>query len=89
MTPAASPSWPTPASSRILAHSRLVRHGLSGVELNHHAHSAADRRIIREYAAAFGLFMTGGSDFHGRYEPQLEGIGDILSDESGVMALCS
>jgi predicted metal-dependent phosphoesterase TrpH len=66
----------------------LKKHGLDGIELNHHSHSVLDKKTIREYASAYGLFMTGGSDFHGEYEPQVEGIGDILSDESGIEALC-
>jgi hypothetical protein len=47
-----------------------------------------DKKTIREYASAYGLFMTGGRDYHGEYEPLVEGIGDILSDESGIEALC-
>ncbi len=66
----------------------LVRRGLDGLECNHHAHSDADRRAIRKYAASYGLFLTGGSDYHGSYEPQTEGIGDVLSEKSGVEALC-
>lgn len=66
----------------------LVAHGLDGLELNHHANSAKDRAIIREYAEQYGLFLTGGSDHHGRYEPQPFGIGDFLSEESGVRAIC-
>jgi predicted metal-dependent phosphoesterase TrpH len=66
----------------------LVRHGLDGLECNHHSHSDADRRAVRDYANCYGLFQTGGSDYHGRYEPQKVGLGDILSEESGVEALC-
>lgn len=66
----------------------LVECGLDGLECNHHAHSEKDRETIKRYAELYGLFLTGGSDFHGIYEPQLEGIGDIISEESGVKALC-
>ena len=62
----------------------LAECGLDGLELNHHSHSEKDREIIRECAARHALFMTGGSDFHGKYEPQPFGIGDFLSDESGA-----
>lgn len=65
----------------------LKRVGLDGIELNHHTHSERDREIIRECALKHGLFMTGGSDYHGRFEPQPYVIGDFLSDESGVLAL--
>ncbi|SHI20250.1 hypothetical protein SAMN02745823_03362 [Sporobacter termitidis DSM 10068] len=67
----------------------LKRRGLDGLECNHHSHSAEDRLTIKKYAELYGLFMTGGSDYHGKYEPQEEGIGDVLSEESGVIALCS
>lgn len=67
---------------------QLVEIGLDGVELNHHTHGERDRIAIREIASAFKLFLTGGSDYHGRYEPQPYGIGDFLADESGVAAIC-
>jgi phosphoribosyl 1,2-cyclic phosphate 1,2-diphosphodiesterase len=66
----------------------LVDCGLDGLECNHHTHSERDRAAVKRYAEAFGLYLTGGSDYHGIYEPQLVGIGDILSEESGVKALC-
>lgn len=68
---------------------RLVEWGLAGLELNHYSNSAADKEKIREYARQYGLFLTGGSDYHGRYESGRCGVGDILSEESGVLALCS
>ena len=66
----------------------LARRGLDGLELNHHTNSPGDRALIRKYAEEYGLFLTGGSDYHGRYEPQPFGIGDFLSEESGVTAIC-
>lgn len=66
----------------------LVAAGLDGLELNHHANSAQDRAILRQLADVHRLFLTGGSDYHGRYEPQPFDIGDFLSDESGVKAIC-
>lgn len=66
----------------------LVRHGLEGLELNHPSNSATDKTIIREYAEQYGLFLTGGSDYHGKFErPEIE-IGDYLSEESGINAIC-
>ncbi len=67
---------------------QLVEHGLDGLELNHHANSVGDMEIIRSYAKEYDLFLTGGSDYHGAYEPQIFGIGDYLSEESGVRAIC-
>ena len=66
----------------------LVKTGLDGLELNHHTHSEKDRDTIFDYADRYKLFLTGGSDFHGKYEPQPYGIGDFLSEESGVEAIC-
>ena len=66
----------------------LIKHKLDGVELNHHTSDQASKVKIREYANSYGLFLTGGSDHHGKYEPQPFGIGDFLSAESGVKALC-
>ncbi|MCL2807991.1 MAG: PHP domain-containing protein [Coriobacteriia bacterium] len=65
----------------------LVKVGLDGIELNHHSHSAKDKSIIEQCAAEYGLFLTGGSDYHGRFEPQPFGIGDFVSHYSGVRAL--
>ena len=66
---------------------QLVELGLDGLELNHHSHSAVDRETIRKIASQYGLILTGGSDYHGRYESLQYGIGDILSDESGAAAI--
>ena len=66
----------------------LVREGLAGLELNHPANREKDRDVIREYARKYGLFLTGGSDFHGAYEPESPGLGCCISEESGVKAIC-
>lgn len=67
---------------------KLVQNGLDGLELYHHANSETDQRLLAEYARKYGLFLTGGSDYHGRYEPQNFGVGDIISHESGVVSIC-
>jgi len=67
---------------------KLVRCGLDGLELNHSANSGKDKDDIRAYAEEYGLFLTGGSDYHGKYENLSAGIGDFLSDESGVRMIC-
>lgn len=46
----------------------LVAAGLDGIEWNHPSHSAEDCEKAQKYADAYGLFLTGGSDFHGIYE---------------------
>ena len=68
--------------------SELVKIGLDGLELNHYANSEKDKEIIRDYANRYGLFLTGGSDYHGKYDSQLVNIGDFLSEESGAKAIC-
>ena len=67
----------------------FVKAGLDGLELNHHSHSDADRAIIREYAGKYDLFLTGGSDCHGRYEANSPEVGDYLAEESGFCRIFS
>lgn len=43
----------------------LVSCGLAGIEKYHHDHTAADEAHAQELAHRFGLFVTGGSDYHG------------------------
>jgi len=66
---------------------KLVEYGLDGLELNHHSHSQKDKDIIKNYAKQYNLFLTGGSDYHGQNEPKPFGIGDYLSEESGINAV--
>lgn len=42
--------------------------GLSGIEIHHPANTPRHRDEILELAKRYGLFCTGGSDFHGLYE---------------------
>lgn len=65
----------------------LVEAGLDGLELQHHANKEKDRAIIRQYAEQYHLFLTGGSDFHGRYEGVSVDVGDYIAEPSGVFAL--
>ena len=69
--------------------SELVELGLDGLELNHYAHGQDDKNTICDYAHRYRLFLTGGSDYHGRYAKATSNIGDFLSEESGVRAICS
>lgn len=62
----------------------LVKAGLDGLELNHHANSEKDKMIIREYANKYHLFLTGGSDCHGRYEQGSPEVGDYIAEQSGA-----
>jgi len=49
-----------------------------GIEYNHPSNSENDKIIIKAYARKFDLFLTGGSDFHGRYNEIKVEIGDYL-----------
>ena len=66
---------------------KLKEAGLDGLELHHFSHSEEDRETIRGLAGEYGLFLTGGSDFHGRYARYSFGVGDCLAEESGVRAV--
>ena len=65
----------------------LAEIGLDGLECIHHSHSDRDGETIRDYAGRYGLFLTGGSDYHGRYESRGYGIGGLVSEESGARAI--
>ncbi len=58
----------------------LVDVGLDGIELNL-AHNKPEKDIVKEIAKQHGLFLSGGSDFHGRYEANGIEIGDYLVPE--------
>lgn len=62
----------------------LVKAGLEGIEAHHPDHDADDVARAHELAEKFGLFVTGGSDFHGRYgAPENVGCCSIMADEAG------
>ncbi len=56
-------------SRQALSERRLAdlvsRHGLDGVEVDHHDHDPAARRELRRIADRLGLLATGSSDYHG------------------------
>lgn len=62
----------------------LVRHGLDGLELYHHANAEQDMKIIRDLAQQYQLLLTGGSDCHGLYEPKSPEVGDFLAEEKSA-----
>jgi predicted metal-dependent phosphoesterase TrpH len=63
---------------------KLVPFGLDGIELNHPGNSIKDIESIMEYSQKYNLILTGGSDFHGRFESQKIDIGDYLADKKAV-----
>ncbi len=60
--------------------SELVPMGLMGVEVYYPNHSAEETDFFAELAERFGLLVTGGSDFHGAINPEIQlgsGKGDL------------
>lgn len=58
----------------------LVDLGLDGIEALYSRHSVAERESYREIAARHRLLVTGGSDYHGTYKPDIgivTGLGDL------------
>ena len=62
----------------------LVAAGLEGIEAYHHAHTPEHERLAHELAREYGLFVTGGSDYHGRFGvPDHIGQYGISVEEAG------
>ena len=58
----------------------LAALGLDGVEAIYSRHSPEQRDAYSKIAARHGLLVTGGSDFHGSYKPDINivsGLGDL------------
>jgi predicted metal-dependent phosphoesterase TrpH len=54
--------------------------GLDGIEAVYSRHSVPERASYSEIAARHGLLITGGSDYHGSYKPDISiatGLGDL------------
>jgi predicted metal-dependent phosphoesterase TrpH len=54
--------------------------GLDGIEAIYSRHNSEQRTAYSEMAARHGLLVTGGSDFHGSYKPDIsivKGTGDL------------
>lgn len=64
--------------------SKLVNAGLKGIEYNHPSHDEKLRKRVEQEAERFGLFMTGGSDFHGAYEKTKTELGKYRAHESSL-----
>lgn len=62
----------------------LVEAGLQGIEAFHPDHTREDERHALGVAADRGLFVTGGSDYHGRYgRPERVGYRFVTLEEAG------
>jgi 3',5'-nucleoside bisphosphate phosphatase len=58
----------------------LTELGLDGIEAVYSRHSAAERTSYSQIAVRHGLVVTGGSDYHGTYKPDIDivtGLGDL------------
>lgn len=68
----------------------LATAGLVGLECYYGRYQPDERRHLAELASDLGLVATGGSDYHGRYKPDLEvgtGHGDLEVPESALTQL--
>lgn len=61
---------------------KLVLSGLDGIELNHPSHKEEDIQKVTKLCQEYSLFMTGGSDYHGRYERMSAPLGSKIAHES-------
>ena len=59
----------------------LVSNGLWGIEVNHHCHSEEDRKRIIKIAKENNLVLTGGTDFHGKYNEKNVELGEFICPE--------
>ena len=54
---------------------RLVELGLEGIEYHHHTQTPEREKAAIEAAKRYGLFLSGGSDFHGFYSEKALELG--------------
>jgi hypothetical protein len=59
---------------------KLLEFGLDGMEGEHPAHTEADKKIVRRECLTHALFYSGGSDFHGDFEPIRGSLGVTLDE---------
>ena len=53
----------------------MVSYGLKGIECVHPSNDEKARNKVKELANIYGLFLTGGSDYHGLYSAKGGTIG--------------
>lgn len=60
----------------------LIKCGLNGIEVYHSSHTKEEMMFYKGTCLEYGLFITGGSDFHGSNKPDVKlahGINDNLN----------
>jgi predicted metal-dependent phosphoesterase TrpH len=62
---------------------KLVKLGLAGIECWHHTQTPERERLVRDMAARYDLFLTGGSDFHGLYSDKPLSPGAFVTELRG------
>jgi 3',5'-nucleoside bisphosphate phosphatase len=70
--------------------SHLAELGLDGIEAIYSRHTLGQRSLYSNLAERVGLLITGGSDYHGTYKPDINivtGLGDLRVPYSLVRAL--
>ena len=68
----------------------LAADGLDGMECEYGRYTPELRAWLRAMAEGFGLAVTGGSDYHGRYKPDIalgSGTGDLAVPDELLDAL--
>lgn len=65
---------------------RLVRAGLDGIECFHSTHTERESAMYLTYAEENGLFVTGGSDFHGDGTERVLGIPEFYPSDALLKA---
>ena len=59
---------------------KYIRYGLDGIECFHSSHSEAQTNLYLNLAQRLNLRISGGSDFHGEFKPQIKlGFGKTAS----------
>jgi hypothetical protein len=70
----------------------LVNWGLDGIEYIHHTQTPERRDAVAEAAERYGLFLTGGTDFHGMYSEKTlcpGGLAVLMEEGHAVFNDCS
>lgn len=65
----------------------LVKYGLKGIEAHYPAHSEGEILKYSDYAKRNGLFLTGGTDWHGDFTEWNVKLGDFGIDEEKLLLL--